>query len=127
MSWFSKHFRRKKNEGEEPQNKRSDLEKKVARVLDFDEEEMTPEEEQNFIEKSARRAVDTGMEWPLTVILESSKPFTFLGEQMYYFVSPFLNMFNLEQRGNKYKNFFVKPGNIERLVERIEELKSGQK
>lgn len=134
MSWFSKLFKRKKKEGEEDTAEESPIissgidEQGSSKVFFEEEPRMTHEEEEKFIDKIARKIVETGMDFPATVILESSKPFAFIGGQLFYMITPFLGAFNLEPSVLRYKTFFEKPENIERLLKRIEELsKSGKK
>lgn len=129
MSRFSKWFKRKKKEEEEDVAEEPHIsidEQGSSRFL-VDEPTMTREEEEKFIDKAATRIVDMGMDFPAIVLLESSKPFAFLGGQLFYMITPFLGAFNLEQSGMRYKNFFEKPENIERLLKRIEELSKSRK
>jgi len=125
MSWFSKWFKKKKTEDNSEKSEGSDISKINEGDSPkgyFDEESMTPEEENKFIEKAAKTIVDRGFGFPAEVLLESSKPFTYIGEQFFYFFSPFLGVFNFEGTGQRYKNFFTKPENIDRLLKRIQEL-----
>ena len=132
MSRFLKWFRRKKKEEREGTSEDTHImstgidEQGSSRVF-FDEERMTPEEEEKFIDETARRIVEMGMEFPAIVLLESSKPLAYMGGQLFYMITPFLSVFNLEQTGLRYKNFFEKRENIERLLKRIEELSKSSK
>lgn len=130
MSWFSKLFRRKKKEeevGGEPTLKPSSIQDHDSPKDSLDKERMTFQEEEQFIEKAARKIIKHGFETPAIMFLATSKPLASIGGQFFYMLSPFIAPFGFEQTSLKYKNFLEKQENLERLITRIEELAESKK
>ena len=127
MSRFSKWLRRKKNGGGNTEERADatvpNLDEQGSPIGDFSSEErLTPEEEEALIEKIAKKIVSSGFNFPAMVFLNSSKPFTHLGRELFYFVEPFINPFlDIDKFGKKYQ-IFKEEENIERLIKKIEEL-----
>jgi hypothetical protein len=91
--------------------------------------EITPEEEEEMIRKIAERIHKYGMEVATILMVESLKPLTFVGTQMgRFFINPFLPAFGDEigMTGEKFFQVFEKRENVDRLLETLEELASGE-
>ena len=82
---------------------------------------MTEEEERRLIDNIAKRIVDRGLEAPAIMFLEAAKPLSFIASQLAVVaLGPLQWLFELE--GPKYTGLFMKEQNVNRIVERIEEL-----
>lgn len=129
MSWFSKIFKKRKREvkDSEEETALSNLDGQGYPKNLYDEERMTPTEEEIFIDKIARKLIDIGMEFPAMVLFGSVEPFAWIGGELFYMITPFLRMLGLEDSGLKYKNFFEKSENLERLLNKIEDLSKSPK
>lgn len=91
----------------------------------FREIEVTPEEEEEMIRKIAEKVHNYGMDVAAVLFLESVKPLAYIGGQMgRVFVSPFLPAFgeSISTGGEKFLTIFEKRDNVEKLLNRIEEL-----
>lgn len=91
--------------------------------------EITPEDEEEMIRKVAEKIHQYGMEVAAILMVESLKPLTFVGTQMgRFFINPFLPAFGDEigMTGEKFFQVFEKRENVERLLETLEELASGE-
>jgi len=91
----------------------------------FWDEEVTPEEEARVIEWAARELNKYGLEAAGILFLESGKPLAFIGSQIgSVFVMPFLPFFgdSAYTKGDKFFKIFQKRGNVEKLIERLEEI-----
>lgn len=87
--------------------------------------DVTPEEEEQILRKIAKKVHEYGMDVPSIMVLESVKPLSFIGAQMgRFFLSPFLPAFGEEigMGGEKVMLIFEKRGNVERLIQMVEEL-----
>lgn len=92
----------------------------------YGEEELSEEEEEEIIRGVANRVHELGLETAAVLFLETSKPLAGVGGTLSrVFVWPFLPVFGEEADvyGQKVIEVFHKRRNIERLIERIEELK----
>ena len=83
--------------------------------------ELTPQQEEELIEKLAQFIVKHKMETPAILFLETLKPLSFVGSTftMIYF-APFLDIYGLNI--NQFAMLFQKRENVERLLQRIEAL-----
>lgn len=91
----------------------------------FWDEELTPEEEAETIEWIALELYRYGMETAAIMFLESLKPISRYGSSMgQVVISPMLPFFgdNLMMKGEKALRIFEKDTNVEKLVQRLEEL-----
>ena len=87
--------------------------------------EVTPKDEDEFIEKVAQKIHEYEMETAAILLLESSKPLVWIGGEMgRFFISPFVPVIS-DKWGVTSEKFFLifeKRENIEKLLKRLEEL-----
>jgi len=91
----------------------------------FWDEEITPEDEDQVIEWTAREFHKYGLDAAAILFLESGKPLAFIGSQIgSVFVMPFLPFFGdtAYTKGDRFFKVFQKHENVERLIKRLEEL-----
>ncbi len=91
----------------------------------FLDEEITPEEEAEIIEWTAKQFYRYGLETAAIMFLESLKPISRYGSSMgQVFLSPLLPFLgdNLMFKGDKALRVFQEQANVERLIQRLEEL-----
>jgi len=92
--------------------------------------EVSPEEEEEYINKVAEKIHQYGMDVAAILMLESVKPLTWIGSQMgRFFLSPFLPAFGdtISMGGEKLFQVFEKHGNVEKLITRLEQLAQEEK
>ena len=75
-----------------------------------------------LIETVARAVVARGMTVPAILVLESSKPLSFLGSQALHFLEPFVRALMDSARFTLFAKALEDRENIERLLVRIEAL-----
>jgi hypothetical protein len=96
--------------------------------MDFN---ITPEEEEELIEKIAEYVHKHRLEDLAGIVLETATPLSFIGTQMgRFFLSPFLPVFgeNFDANSEKILHVFERRANVERLIRRIDQLdKEGKK
>ncbi len=87
--------------------------------------EITPKDEEEFIEKVAQKIHEYELETAAILLLESSKPLVWIGGEMgRFFISPFAPIIS-EEWGITSEKFFLifeKRENIEKLLKRLEQL-----
>ncbi len=87
--------------------------------------EVTPKDEEEFIEKVAQKIHEYEMETVAILLLESSKPLVWVGGEMgRFFISPFVPILS-EDWGVTSEKFFLifeKRENVDKLLKRLEEL-----
>ena len=84
--------------------------------------EITPERENEIIEKIARFVSKMGMEWPVELIGWGYVPVaTIMTQTTLLPIAPLLEAIGIH--GFEYTAFFEKKENVKRLLERIEELR----
>ena len=91
----------------------------------FLDEEVTPEEEAEIIEWAALQFYKYGMETAAIMFLESLKPISRYGSSMgQIFAAPFLPILggNLMLKGEKALRVFEETQNVEKLIQRLEDL-----
>ena len=85
------------------------------------------EEDDELIEKVARKLVNMRLTVPAIFLLESSKPLAFLGGQLLVFLEPFIQtLFNFKQY-QRFAFLMEDRENWERLLRRIEDLEEEMK
>lgn len=92
--------------------------------------EITPEEEEEMIEKVAVQIHEYGMDVGAILMLESVKPLAFMGGQMGRFIlSPFLLAFgeSISRGGDKFFTIFEKHENVEKLISLLEKMAKEEK
>ena len=90
----------------------------------FSYEEITEEEKEELIEKIAEKINQYRMESPAIILLESSKPLSFIGTQLdRLYLGPFLPLLqeDLGLPAEKILRVFEDRENIEKLIKLIEE------
>lgn len=93
----------------------------------FWDDEITPEDTDEIIEWAARQFYKYGMETAAILFLESYKPISRLGASMgTVFFSPLMPLFgdNTAIRSEKVLRIFQESKNVERLIQRLEEIAS---
>ena len=93
----------------------------------FWDEELTPEEEEEIIEWTAKQLYKYGMETAAILFLESYKPMSRFGTSMgTVFFTPLMPLFgdNTAIRSQKVLRLFQEDKNVERLIQRLEEIAS---
>lgn len=93
----------------------------------FWDEELTPEEEDEIIEWTAKELYKYGMETAAILFLESYKPMSRVGASMgTVFFTPLMPIFgdNTAIRSQKVLQLFQEDKNVERLIQRLEEIAS---
>ena len=87
--------------------------------------EVTPEDEDEMIEKIAQKIHSYGLDLAAILMIESIKPLSFIGTQMgRFFVFPILPIFgdNIGITGGRFLQIFEKRENVEKLIKAVEEL-----
>lgn len=87
--------------------------------------EVTSEDEDEMIRKIAQKVHEHDLDMAAILMIESVKPFSYIGTQMgRFFFSPFLPLFgeNIGIRGEKFFQIFEKRENVEKLIKAVEEL-----
>ena len=87
--------------------------------------DVSDEEEDEIIDRTALLIHRTGMDVAAILALESAKPLAYVGGQMGRMVlSPFLMVLGgaLNELGEKLFTVFEKSENVEKLVQRLEDL-----
>lgn len=81
---------------------------------------LTPERRDEICQAMAERVAQFGMITPAIIFLEMHRPISFLGSQAMHFFSPIVGVFfnNFEE----YAFFFEDRTNVDRLVQKLEEL-----
>lgn len=83
--------------------------------------ELSPDDETRLIDDIAKIIVNRGFETPAILLLEASRPISFIASQLAVVaLGPLLWLFDLE--GPKYTAVFMKRGNVGRIIDRIEAL-----
>ncbi len=87
--------------------------------------EITPEQEEELIRKTADKIHEYGMDTAAILLLESSKPLVWIGGEMgRFFITPFIPAVS-ESWGIKSETIlrvFENRENVEKLMKRLEEL-----
>jgi hypothetical protein len=87
-----------------------------------EEKELTPEE-RDLIRRIAQKVVDRGMTVPAILFLESVKPLNYIGSQVLVFMEPFMHaILKSVNDYNLFRKMMEKRDNVERLLQKIEEL-----
>lgn len=96
-----------------------------AQELPPEHDALTPEEQEIF-RKIAQKVVDWNMTVPAILFLESVKPLNYLGSQTMVFFEPFVTaIFSAPvsvREYNLFRQMMEKRENVERLLQKIEEL-----
>src|SRR5579862_6118336 len=96
-------------------------------MFDFWTDELTPEQEEQLLDKAADSIAKRGMIAPAVVALEMHKPLSNVGAHAAVAFSPFLVPFFGFSAVDDYSRLLRKRENIERLIVRLEEIAAGSK
>jgi hypothetical protein len=91
------------------------------------EAEITAEERDGILDRIAREVTRRRMEVPAILALELHRPLSFLGSQTLVVFTPMLAPAFGLQNMQKAARLLEDRGNIDRLIERIEEMADAQK
>ena len=89
-------------------------------------EPLSPEEVAEVADDVAQHIVKRGLITPAIMFLEMNKPITFLAGQGLVVAMPFIAPFLGAEKVAKFSRFLHKPENVEKLIQRIEELAEEQ-
>ena len=79
------------------------------------------EKENDFIEKVAKRIVDSELDPIAMMVLQTIKPVSTIGGELaYFFLAPYLPL--LDEKGYDFLDTFEQRKNIEKLIVRVERL-----
>jgi len=91
-----------------------------------EDEELSPEERE-LLYKFADFIVKRGLTVPAILSLETVKPLNYIGSQFMVFAEPFVNAFLKDiSKYNTFRQMMEKRDNVERLLQKIEELDAEQ-
>jgi len=88
----------------------------------WQEDELSDEERDAILERIAQGIVRRGMAAPAVLFLELNKPLSFVASQSLLVLTPFLAPFVGIENVYRYSRLLEKRENVERLIERIEQL-----
>jgi hypothetical protein len=86
--------------------------------------DLTEERKAELCTKIAERIVNFRLSPVAIIFLESIKPLSFLGSQLMVFFAPMVGAFTTSPVYDEMTAFFEDRPNLERLIQRIEELES---
>ena len=86
----------------------------------FDAQELTPERRDALIDGLSAFVASRRLETPALILLESSRPLTFLGSQALLVGQPVLATFFGWERLDEYRLLLEDRSNVDRLIARIE-------
>lgn len=87
-----------------------------------EELELTEEQRNAILERIAQEVVRRGMSAPAVLFLELNKPLSFIASQSLIVLTPFLAPLVGLDKVHRYSQLLEKRENVERLIERIEQL-----
>ena len=82
------------------------------------QEAITPEEEA-LAERFARFVVNRDLTAPAVTVLESSRPYTFLGSQLLTFMSPFIHILFRGQDYDRFVRFIEKRRSVDHILDAL--------
>lgn len=94
----------------------------MERICRWQEDELSDEERDAILERIAQGIVRRGMAAPAVLFLELNKPLSFVASQSLLVLTPFLAPFVGIENVYRYSRLLEKRENVERLIERIEQL-----
>lgn len=94
----------------------------MERIDRLQEDELSDEERDAILERIAQGVVRRGMAVPAVLFLELNKPLSFVASQSLIVLTPFLAPFVGIENVHRYSRLLEKRDNVERLIERIEQL-----
>jgi len=94
----------------------------LERTDRWQEDELSDEERDAILERIAQGIVRRGMAAPAVLFLELNKPLSFVASQSLIVLTPFLAPFVGIDNVHRYSRLLERRENVERLIERIEQL-----
>lgn len=94
----------------------------MERIDRWQEDELSEEERDAILERIAQGIVRRGMAAPAVLFLEMNKPLSFVASQSLIVLTPFLAPFVGIDNVYRYSRLLEQRENVERLIERIEQL-----
>ncbi len=94
----------------------------MERTSHWEKDELNEEERDAILERIAQGIVRRGMAAPAVLFLELNKPLSFVASQSLIVLTPFLAPFVGIDNVHRYSRLLEKRENVERLIERIEQL-----
>jgi hypothetical protein len=94
-------------------------------MFGFWEKELTPEEEEELIERAARAICKRGLEAPAVLFFEMHRPLANVGGHLMVASAPFLVPFFGRDQVDDYSRLLSKPSCVDRLIRRLESLSQG--
>jgi acyl-CoA reductase-like NAD-dependent aldehyde dehydrogenase len=89
-------------------------------MFDLWNDELTPEQEEELLEKAASAVEKRKMVAPAIMVLEMHKPLAYVGAHAAVAFAPFIVPFLGYDAVNDYSRLLKKPGNVERLIRKLE-------
>ena len=80
------------------------------------------EQDRIFLENLAKKIHNSGFITPAVFFLEMAKPLSLLGSHALIFMGPIINAFIQTENYNRRVQIFEEPGNVELLLQMIENL-----
>lgn len=90
------------------------------RRMEPENSDSSDERQQQLIETLARRIEAMGLSTPAILMLEATRPLSFLGSQAIVMLQPLLSLIFDQTAGNDYAALLEDPRYVERLVQRLE-------
>jgi len=94
----------------------------LERTDRWQEDQLSDEERDAILERIAQGIVRRGMAAPAVLFLELNKPLSFVASQSLIVLTPFLAPFVGIDNVHRYSRLLERRENVERLIERIEQL-----
>lgn len=94
----------------------------MERTNHWQDDELSEQERDAILERIAQGIVRRGMAAPAVLFLELNKPLSFVASQSLIVLTPFLAPFVGIDNVHRYSRLLEKRENVERLIERIEQL-----
>lgn len=94
----------------------------MERIDRWQEDELSEEERDAILERIAQGIVRRGIAAPAVLFLEMNKPLSFVASQSLIVLTPFLAPFVGIDNVYRYSRLLEQRENVERLIERIEQL-----
>ncbi len=89
-------------------------------MFDFWNEELTPEQEEELLEKAAQMVEKRKMVAPAIIVLEMHKPLSYIAANATVTLAPFIVPFLGYDAVHDYSRLLKKPANVERLIQKLE-------
>jgi len=81
---------------------------------------LATEEREDLVERLAARIEAWGLEAPAVLLLESNKPFSFLGSQMLLLCQPLFRALGRDEGLSEWAGALEDRGTVEQIIRRLE-------